>query len=270
MRVNRDDHADLVLGQAPPAGPPRLALDAGALEVHLVGPDAARQHDLVLPPADRGERLVAPEEGGVEADLVGQLDEAQRGVVAHDLDNPRDLVQRQLGGGEDGAGEGAKPPAAHGHRWRFLPAGVWLSSHAASLPHVGQVGSCPHLASSPSIVSVPYFSRHNREAPASLSSSAERPSTRERRSREPLPMRSSDILGSRLGGHLPRCRQTKKKVTSQVTLFCGAIVSRSRLVRHPAITTFVDTHIWLFIWQTRFARNKIFNNYSTLRPFSVL
>ena len=67
------------------------------------------------------------------------------------------------------------------------------------------------------------------------------PKTRVRR----CSMRSSDISSSRLGGHLPRCRQTKKKVASQAALFGDAIVSRSGLVRYLAITTFVDPRIYI-------------------------
>ena len=51
------------------------------------------------------------------------------------------------------------------------------------------------------------------------------------------PLRHS---GSRLGGHLPECRQTKKKVASQAALFGGAIISWVEMLRHFTITTFVD------------------------------
>ena len=53
----------------------------------------------------------------------------------------------------------------------------------------------------------------------------------------------SDILGSRLGGHLPECRQTKKKVASQAALCGGAIVSCERLIWGLDITTLVDPRI---------------------------
>ena len=91
--VDGDDHADLVARQAVPAAGARLARRAGVREVHLVDPDPARQDDAVLPAAHGREDLVPPEEGRRVADAAGQLDEAQRGVEAHDLDDPHDLVQ---------------------------------------------------------------------------------------------------------------------------------------------------------------------------------
>ncbi len=81
-----------------------------------------------------------------------------------------------------------RPQAGHRNLGRgpFEP-----SDHATLPPQDGHLTGRAHFASSPSIVSAPYFSRHIREPTAPLSSSSwasVSPSTRERRSREPLSM----------------------------------------------------------------------------------
>lgn len=55
---------------------------------------------------------MAPQERRAVADLADRLDEAQGGIVAHDLDDFHDLVQRQLRVREYGPGEQAEPGPA--------------------------------------------------------------------------------------------------------------------------------------------------------------
>lgn len=160
------------------------------------------------------------------ADLAGQLDEAQRRVVAHDLDDAHDLVQRQLRVREDGARQQAEPRAA---RRAAEPRPRPVRAVGPGDLRPARRAAPPPLEERPlyRVRAVLLAAQPRRDrVPQLVELGSREPVHEGRRSREPLSMRSSDILGSRLGSHLPRCRQTKKKVASQAALFGGAIVAR--------------------------------------------
>ena len=116
--VDRHDDAYEVLRKASLGLAPEVVQEVGVVEVHLVDPDPARQHHLLLPGIYRREHLVPPQMGGRMAHSAGQLDEAKRGVVTHHFDYPDDLVKRKLGAREYRPGERAEPGSA---RWATPP-----------------------------------------------------------------------------------------------------------------------------------------------------
>ena len=229
-RVDGDDDADLVLREPSPAPLAGAPLDPRVGKVHLVDPDPAGEHHLLLPAADRREDLVPPEKRRRMADLAGQLDEAQRRVVAHHLDHLHDLVQRELRVGEDRAGKGAVPEtavrapvaAAPGARDPVEPDALAAARGAPRRPppfgeQALQGVRSVLLAAEPGCDRVPEFGKPLIGKAVDKGAQVERTAVH-------APLRH---LGSRPAGHLPRCRQTKKKMAFRAALLGGAIISRA-------------------------------------------
>lgn len=227
-RVDGDDHADLVPGKAVPPAGARLAPRAGVREVHLVDPDPAGEDDAVLPAADGREDLVPPQERRRVADPADQLDEAQRGVEAHDLDDHHDLVQRELRVGEYRPAQGVEPPAAIGAPEPAAPIG----GRAVEPGPLAPAARAPRRAApllhevldrvrAVLLAAAPRLDRVLQHVEVLVAEAVD-----EKAQVQGIAVHaSSGILGSRPDGHLPGCRQTKKKMAFRTALFGGGIIS---------------------------------------------
>ena len=114
--VDGDGDAQLLPGQPALAGLPVALGEVGVVDVDLVDPHAAPEHDAVLVAVDRREHAVAPLEGGLVRDAAQLGRRLDRDVPGHELDEAHPRREVLLPVFEDGAGQGgeARPagPAA--------------------------------------------------------------------------------------------------------------------------------------------------------------
>ena len=83
--VDSDRDADLLLGQPALARLPVALGEVGVVDVDLVDPDAAPEHDAFLVAAHRGEHAVAPLEGGLVSHVAQLGRRLDRHVPRHEL-----------------------------------------------------------------------------------------------------------------------------------------------------------------------------------------
>lgn len=107
-------HADAWLraGEAALPGPPVALGEVGVVDVGLVNPDGAAQHDPVPVAGYRGEHAVLPLEGCLVGDAAQPgraLDGDDGAHESNESDPDREHLSAVL---EDGAREGGEPPAA--------------------------------------------------------------------------------------------------------------------------------------------------------------
>ena len=122
-RVDGDGYAQLLLRQAALAGLPAPLREVGVVDVDLVDPHAAPEHDAVLVAPHRGEDAVAPLECGLvgdAAELGGRLDGH---VPRHELDEADPGREVLLAVLEDGARQGAEARSAVGAPEPSVPGG---------------------------------------------------------------------------------------------------------------------------------------------------
>ncbi len=121
--VDGDRDANLLLGKPALAGLPVALREVGVVDVDLVDPDAAPEHDAVLVAAHRGEHAVAPLEGRLVGDAAQLGCCLDRHVPGHELQEQRPCRQVLLARLQNRPGQRVEaPPAA--------PASVPLQARA--------------------------------------------------------------------------------------------------------------------------------------------
>lgn len=109
--VDAHGDAQLVLGKPAPPGPTALR-QPDVVDVYLVDPDAAPQHDAVLVALHRGEQAVAPLPGGLVADAAGLGARVERRREQRQPDEGHPGGERLLAVLEDGSGQRREPRPA--------------------------------------------------------------------------------------------------------------------------------------------------------------
>ena len=111
-RVDCDGYAELLPREAALAGLSGALRQLRVVDVYLVDPDPAPEHDAVLVAPHGGKHAVAPLEGRLVGDAAELAGGVKRHVPGHELDEPRPSREVLLAALEDGPGQGAEPRPA--------------------------------------------------------------------------------------------------------------------------------------------------------------